>query len=145
MVACGAPPPPSGPAAVSPHSLVALPVESAAFPKSAKLATDLLRRARVRGFDPPTMSKVSLEVVQLSIECVDPTLDCYVAAARSLSANTILFGQIEPGPREGELQLTVSLLDAANKRWIKRATKLFPTEDDAAYDMHLVVDEATRP
>ena len=145
LAACGAPSPPPAFNPADSRSLVALPVESAAFPRSARLATDLLRRARLRGFDPPPKSKVSLEVVQLSIECVDPTLDCYVAAARSLSANTILFGQIEPGPREGELQLTVSLLDAAGKRWIRRATKLFPSEDDAAYDMHLVVDEATRP
>lgn len=99
----------------------------------------------MRGFDPPTMGKVSLEIVQLSIECVDPTFDCYVAVARSLGAKTVLFGQIARGPREGELQFTVSLLDAAGKRWIKRASKLFPSEDDAAYDMHLVVDEATRP
>lgn len=91
------------------------------------------------------MSKVPLEVIQLSIECVDSTLDCYVAAARTLHANIMLFAEITDGPREGELRLTVSLLDADAKRYIRRTTKTFPTEDDAAYDMHLVVDAATRP
>ncbi len=133
------------PSAAAVRTFVALPVESEAFPKSAALATDLLARARLRGLAPPTMSKVPLEIVQLSIECVDPTLDCYVAAAKSLSANLLLFGEIEPGQREGELRLTVSLLDVDGKRWVKRTTKLFPTEDDAVYDMHLVVNEATRP
>ena len=99
----------------------------------------------MRGFDPPTMGKVSLEIVQLSIECVDPTLDCYVAVARSLGVNTILFGQIARGPREGELQVTVSLLDAAGKRWIKRATKLFPSEDDAAYDQLMALGARVVP
>jgi hypothetical protein len=147
-IGCGASPPPTTttPTPAAPNrTFAAVPVESDTFPKSAQLATDLLRRARLRGFEPPTMGKVSLEVIQLSIECVDPTLECYVAAARTLHANVLLFGEITPGPREGELQLTVSLLDADHKRFIRRATKLFPSEDDAAYDMHLVVDEATRP
>ena len=145
-IGCGAPPQPTAsPRPAASRKLVALPVESDTFPRSAQLATDLLRRARVRGFEPPTMSKVPLEVIQLSIECVDPTLDCYVAAARTLDANVILIGEITPGPREGELQLTVSLLDADAKQWIRRSTKVFPSEDDAAYDMQLVVNAATRP
>jgi hypothetical protein len=37
------------------------------------------------------------------------------------------------------------LLDVDGKRWVKRATKLFPSEIDAEYDMRLVVNEATRP
>ncbi len=146
VTACGPPPEPAPPQpAAAPRSLVALPVESAAFPRSAQVATALLGRARIRGVDPPTMSKVPLEVIQLSIECVDATLDCYVAVAKSLSANLLLFGEIEPGPREGELRVTISLLDVDGKRWVRRSTKLFASELDASYDMRKVVNDATRP
>lgn len=90
------------------------------------------------------MGKVSLEVIQLSIECVEPTLDCYTQVARTLQADVMIFGEITPGPGDGEFQLTVSLLDAKEKRFIKRAAKKFPSEDDARYDMHRVVEEVTR-
>jgi hypothetical protein len=123
---------------------VAVPVESDAFPASAQLLTDLLRRARLRDVDPPTMGKVSLEVIQLSIECVDPTLDCYTQVARTLHADLMIMGEITPGAGKDELTATVSLLDARDKRWVKRAARKFATEDDARYDMHLVVEEVTR-
>src|SRR5690242_9157234 len=55
------------------HRLIALPADAASYPAAAERATTFLGRTRVRGFDPPEMGKVSLEVVQLSIECVEPT------------------------------------------------------------------------
>src|SRR5438477_10604748 len=61
-----------------------LPVDSDAFPIAARAATERLRRARVRGLDEPQVSKVSLEVVQLSIECVERTPACYERVGKSL-------------------------------------------------------------
>src|SRR4051812_2255984 len=145
IVGCGAPPPEANAPASNSRAFVAMKVESDAFPKSAELATSLLGRARLRDFDPPTMTKVSLETVQLSIECNDPTIDCYVAVGRAVSAHTLLFGVIEPGPSPGSLKFTANLLDVDGKKFIHRASKVFPSEDDAAYDMKLVVNEATKP
>ncbi|MGH2897376.1 MAG: hypothetical protein ACRDMZ_01780, partial [Solirubrobacteraceae bacterium] len=70
--------------------LVALPAESAAFPNVARAATDSLSRAQVTGLGTAQVSKVSLEVVQISIECVDPSAVCYQAVGRSLTANGLL-------------------------------------------------------
>src|SRR5689334_8889584 len=53
--------------------LVVLPAESLAFPRAAKATTESLMQARVDGLGVAQVSKVSLEVVQLSIECVDAT------------------------------------------------------------------------
>jgi hypothetical protein len=146
LASCGgAPPPASSPSSAKQVKVVVLPVESPVFPKSAKLATDLLRRARLKDIPESTLSKVSLEIVQLQIECVEPTLDCYEAVGKTLAADLLLFGELEPGPRAGQLKFTVSLFDVAAKSWKRRATRLFATEDDAAYDMKLVVQDATKP
>src|SRR5262245_1146102 len=75
--------------------LVALAAESDAFPAIAKATTTALASAKVARVDEQSASKVSIEVVQLSIECVDPTSSCYDAAAKSLSANKLLFAQID--------------------------------------------------
>lgn len=93
----------------------------------------------------PTVGKVPLDVIQLSIECNDPTLECYVQVARSLHADLMIFGEITPGKDNEEFTLTVSLLDANAKQYIRQAARKFPSLDDAKYDMHLVVDEATKP
>ena len=92
-----------------------------------------------------TLGKVPLEVIQLSIECNEPTLECYVQVARSMHADIMIFGEITPGKDKEEFTLTVSLLDVGAKKYIKRTARKFPTVDDAKYDMHLVVDEATKP
>src|SRR4051812_39355627 len=65
--------------ATKPVRLVALPAESEAFPNVARAATDSLSRAQVRWLGAAQVSKVSLEVVQLSIECVDSSASCYQA------------------------------------------------------------------
>lgn len=124
---------------------MAVPVGSDEFPEAAKLATDLLGRARLRNLPEPALGKVPLDVIQLSIECNDPTLECYLQVARSLHADLMIFGEIAPAKDKEAFTLTVSLLDANAKQYVKRAARTFPSLDDAKYDMHLVVDEATKP
>jgi hypothetical protein len=126
-------------------TIAALPTESSEFPNAANAATSFLRRARVKGFEQPAMSKVSLEVVQLSIECVEATIDCYEAVGKSLSADQLLFAQIDPGPKPQQLRVTISLFDVEARRWRKRAAKVFADELDATYGIGDVVAEATRP
>jgi hypothetical protein len=146
LAACGGAQPPAfrspGPKQLK---FVALPVESPNFPNAAKLATDLLRRARLKDMPEPTMTKVSIEIVQLQIECVEPTETCYEAVGKTLSADLLLFGELEAGPREGQVKFTVSLFDVGAKAYRKRSAKMFATEEDAAYDMKLVVQDATKP
>jgi hypothetical protein len=149
--ACAHPSPPAAPIAASaspapprPIKLVALPAESLAFPKAAQAATDSLSRAQVSGLGAAQVSKVSLEVVQLSIECVDPSVACYVAVGRSLTANGLLFAQIARVQRQ-QLKVTVTLFDVDAKASKTRAEKVFASEDDATAGIAELVAEATRP
>jgi hypothetical protein len=124
--------------------LVALPAESAAFPNVARAATDSLSHAQVAGLGTAQVSKVSLEVVQISIECVDSSAACYQAVGRSLTANGLLFAQIAAMKRP-QLKVTVTLFDVDAKASRTKAEKVFESEDDATAGIPELVAEATRP
>ena len=121
--------------------LLTLPAESDAFPAIAKAATTALSHAKVSGVDESGVSKVSIEVVQLSIECVDPIASCYDAAAKSLSANKLLFAQID---NDGvKPKVTVTLFDRASKA-PKTAERTYATEAAAMAGLDGLISEATR-
>src|ERR1051325_8674639 len=83
MMACGSARPvpvaPTTTTAAPPRpqvKLAVIPAESDAFPRAANAVSESLTSAQVGGVDKTSVSKVSLEVVQLSIERVDPTDTC---------------------------------------------------------------------
>lgn len=148
MMACGAARPvPAAPPAPPPSKvqLTVLPAESDAFPRVARAVSASLSSARVAGIATTAVSKVSLEVVQLSIECVDPTDACYRAIGRSMSANRLLFARIDPGATRWQLRVTVTLYDVDAGSAKRIAAKLFPTEDQAVAGAAALVAEATQP
>ncbi|MDB4960012.1 MAG: hypothetical protein JWP01_11 [Myxococcales bacterium] len=124
---------------------VVVPAESDAFPLAARATTERLRRARVKGFQEPEVSKVSLEVVQLSIECVEPTPTCYEAVGKELSASQLLFAEIDPGPKRDQVKVTVTLFDVEGRKRKRAVAKIFATEDDVPFGVADVVSEATKP
>ncbi|MEO6776901.1 MAG: hypothetical protein ABI467_28445 [Kofleriaceae bacterium] len=140
VVGCGH----ARPIAVTPApkiKLLTLPAESDAFPEIAKAATSALAHAKVAGVDEQATSKVSIEVVQLSIECVDPTATCYAAAARSLAANKLLFAQIDV---DGEQpKVSVTLFDGASKQ-PRTIEHTFASEAAAVAGLDGLVTEVTR-
>jgi hypothetical protein len=121
--------------------LLTLPAESDAFPAIATAATTALTRAKINGVDEAAVSKVSIEVVQLSIECVDPTASCYDSAAKSLAANKLLFAQIDVDGAKPKV--TVTLFDRAS-RAPKVAERTYATEAAAVAGLDGLVAEATR-
>jgi len=126
-----------------PQKLVVLPAESDAFPSVAKATTESLLQARVDGLGATQASKVSLEVVQLSIECVDPSVTCYEAVGRSLAANGLLFAQIA-AVKHRQLKVTITFFDVDEKTLKTKAEKVFPTEQAATAGVPELVAEATR-
>ncbi|HEX3478188.1 MAG TPA: hypothetical protein VHT91_24370 [Kofleriaceae bacterium] len=140
MPAAPTPPPASRPAI----RLTVIPADSDAFPRAARAMSASLSSARIAGVDATTVSRVSLEVVQLSIECVDPTDACYEAIGRSMSANRLLFARIDPGATRPQLRVTVTLYDVDAGSAKQTAVKLFPTEDQAVAGAAALVAEATR-
>jgi hypothetical protein len=121
--------------------LFTLPTESDAFPAIANAATAALGHAHVVGVDEQDTTKVSIEVVQLSIECVDPSASCYEAAAKSLSANKLLFAQVDVDGKKPKVSIT--LFDRPS-RAVKTVAHTFATEADAVAGLNGLVAEATR-
>lgn len=122
-------------------TLAVLPAESSKYPRAAQAITDSLAKANVSGVDRKQVSKVSLEVVQLSIECVEPTAECYAAVGRSLDANRLLFAELSGGKRK--IEVTVTLFDV-DARSPKTAKKTFASEQAATAGVADLVAEATR-
>jgi hypothetical protein len=122
-------------------TLVMLPTESDNHPRLATAATDALARAKIAGVDRVVPSKVSIEVVQLSIECVDATPACYEAAAKSLSAGKLLFAQVDD---DGDHpRVTITLFDAVTD--VPHTTRrTFDSEDAALAGVDNLVAEVMR-
>ena len=122
-------------------TLAVLPAESSKFPQAAQAITDSLAAATVSGVDRKQVSKVSLEVVQLSIECVEPTAACYEKVGKSLAANRLLFAQLSGGKKR--INVTVTLFDVDAKA-PRTAKKTFASEQEATAGVADLVAEATR-
>lgn len=146
LVACAKPPPQAPITPAKPKlKLAVLAVESDRFPKIAAAATASLAQAQVAGVDEVEVSKVSIEVVQLSIECLEQTPDCYEAVGRSLAANRLLFARITPtSKRRRDLRVTVTLFDVDTREPTRTAEKTFRSEKDAAAGLDALISEATR-
>jgi hypothetical protein len=140
-MACHSAPTPQHP--IAPTVLTVLPAESDTFPAAAAAITESLTHASVTGVDRKQLSKVSLEVVQLSIECVEATTVCYEAVGKSLSANRLLFGHVSRGDKKNQVTVTVTLFDVDAKA-PKTAEKTFATEKEATDGVADLVAEATR-
>jgi len=147
LMACGhSRPEPQGPQTPAKPvvQLAVIPAESDTFPTAARAVSASLARAKVTGTDETKVSKVSLEIVQLSVECVEPTTACYEAIGRSMSANRLLFARIDSGATKRALKVTVTLFDVDAKTEVRTAEKLFATEDEATTGAAALVDEVTR-
>jgi hypothetical protein len=142
---CGAPakPAPAAPEA-KPIRLAVMPAESDTFPNVAQAVSQSLAAAHVANITDTKVEKVSLEVVQLQIECIDPTAACYAAVGKSLSANKLLFAQVEPADKK-QLKVTVTLFDVDASAPAKTAEKVFASEADANAGIAGLVTEATQP
>jgi hypothetical protein len=94
--------------------LAVLPVDGQEFPDIAASLNNALHDVKVKGIDDYFLSKATLEVVQLQIECIEPSSACYVAVGRQLSANKLLLGQIVPAgkrKRDKSVRVTITLFD----------------------------------
>lgn len=128
--------------------LAVLPVDSDTFPAIATSLNRALHDVKVKGVDDYFLSKVTLEVVQLSIECVQPTSECYAAAGKSLSANKLLLGHIAAvgkRKRDKSVRVTITLFDVDAGEAVNVVDRVFRTPDLAAAGASELVAEAAEP
>ena len=122
--------------------LAVMPAESPDFPKAAKAATESLAGANVQGVDETEVRKVSIDVVQLQIECLDPTPACYSAAGKAISADELLFAKISGAKKQ--IDVTVTLFDVDRSKVKHEAHDSFASEDLAIAGIPKLVAEATK-
>lgn len=138
-----APPPPK-----ARIKLAVLPVDGDAFPQIAESLNRALFDVKVKGVDDYFLSKVTLEVVQLSIECVQPTSQCYSAVGKSLSANKLLLGHIAAmgkKRRDKSVRVTITLFDVDAGEATNVVDRVFKTPELASQGAGDLVAEAAAP
>ena len=147
-----APPPPPPPPKVV---LAVLEAESDAFPAVAQAINDATGSVRITGVDETVRARVSIEVVQLQVECVEPSPECLKQAGSSLSADRMLFARIEqgerprPAPRRARkdkppVKVQVTLFDVDAGRDLSTAEQQFESADAAAAGARALVDQAVK-
>jgi hypothetical protein len=157
LVAVGcahAPPHEAAAAAVTPEvprprvKLAVLPVDSDMFPQIAASLNNAMHGVKIGGVDDYFLSKVTLEVVQLSIECVQPTSQCYSAVGKSLSANKLLLGHIAPAGRrrrDKSVRVTITLFDVDAGEAANVVDHIYKTPELASQGAQDLVAEAAQP
>jgi hypothetical protein len=128
--------------------LAVLPVDADAYPQIAASLNRALHDVKVKGVDDYFLSKVTLEVVQLSIECVQPTSDCYSAVGKSLSANKLLLGHIAAvgkKKRDRSVRVTITLFDVDAGEAANVVDRIFKTPELASQGAQDLVAEAAEP
>jgi hypothetical protein len=144
-VACSHPAPPVAPQPPPPPAKVTLevlPADKKPFPAAAKAIADALSAAKVAGVDETKLSAVSMEVVQIQIECDDPTPDCYAAAGKELHVDRLLFAKIDPAGKK-QVDVTITLFDVGGRAVTSAAHRVFATEAAAVAGVPGLVAEAT--
>jgi hypothetical protein len=127
----------------APVKLAVLPSDPLLFADVATALDRQLAQARPSGVGPMVRAKVSMEVAQLTLECVSPTDECYAQVGRFLQVDRLLWGSIARGPQAAGVRVTVVLLDVARGAPIARAEATFPASEDAIGGLQKLVDQAT--
>jgi hypothetical protein len=128
--------------------LAVLPVESDLYPRLAKGVNGLFHDIQVPGVDDYFLSRVTLEVAQLAIECVDVTNSCWSAVGKSLTSDRLLLAQIarnSKSKKDRSLSLSVTYFDVSAAQPLHTANRTFKNEDEALRGMKDLIDSAIAP
>lgn len=132
-------------AIVAPVRLGVLPPDEMRFADLAAAVSTALKKIRAEGSGPWTevvTTKVSMEVAQLSLECVAPTSDCYAAVGKFLQVDRLLWAQLSRDDDQKSVKVTVELLDVGLGTGIGHAERSFPEHGPSTDELQQLVDEA---
>ena len=122
-----------------------MPADSLLFADIASALDEQLGRARVAGVGTTIRAKLSMEVAQLSLECVSATDECYSQVGRFLQVDRLMWGQIVRDVPSSGVKVTVVLIDVARGAQLGRAEEVFPQNDAAIGGLRRLVDRASMP
>jgi hypothetical protein len=127
--------------------LAVLPLDNRDYPAIALSVNNVLHDVKVKGVDDYFLSKATLEVVQLSIECVEQTTACYSAVGKQLGANRLLLGRITAMPtkkrHEHPVRVSITLFDVDAGEATNVVDRVFRSAEAASQGATDLVAEAT--
>jgi hypothetical protein len=136
-------PPRRSVASGAPVKLAVLPSDPLQYADVATALDRQLAQARMSGVGPMVRAKVSMEVAQLTLECVSATDQCYTQVGRFLQVDRLLWGSIARVAQPAGVHVTVVLLDVGRGTPLARAEATFPQSDAAIDGLRKLVDQAT--
>jgi hypothetical protein len=131
--------------------LAVFKVESEQFPDLARALNTQLQDVHIKGVDDYFLSKVTMEVVQLSIECVEQTPACWSAVGKSLAAQKLLMAKLTAGPvpkkgrkrdRVPAVNVQITLFDTEAGAPSEEANKQFKNQLEASEGLTALVQQA---
>jgi hypothetical protein len=126
--------------------LAILPVESDAFPRLAAGLNTMLHDVQLKGVDDYFLSKVTLEVALLSIECIEKNNDCYTQVGKSMDAQRVLLAVITPnGPAKRKrrpVKVSVVLFNVDEGQPQHSGSKDYESEDAASAGLSALMQDA---
>jgi hypothetical protein len=126
--------------------MAVLPLDATDYPAIAQSLNNVLHDVKVKGVDDYFLSKATLEVVQLSIECVEQTAACYAAVGKQLGANKLLLGHITAAgkrKRDKSVRVTITLFDVDGGATLNMVDHIYRTPEAASQSASELVAEAT--
>jgi hypothetical protein len=109
-----------------------LPADEYAFPDVAAALNDRMEAVHISGVDVSFRAPVSMEVAQLSLECVAQTTACYTQVGNSLQANRLLWAELAAvGTGRRRLKAVVTVFDVDQKRMLRRAEETYDGREAA--------------
>jgi hypothetical protein len=125
-----------------PARLAWLPVEGFADPQVATALNQRLEAARIADVDQHVRAPVSMEVAQLSIECIETVPRCYQAVGKHLQADRLLWAElVRSGRRGSALKAVVMLFDVGRGVEVHRVQRDFAGPDAALAGFESLVNE----
>jgi hypothetical protein len=124
--------------------LMVLPVEDLLFPDTASVLNTAMTSVKFRNVSEFSVAKVSMEVAQLSLECVEPSDLCYQSVGRFLGADDILWAKVKRDVgTDGNAgrTVTIRLFDVAAGRLRGSAEERYATPP-TAQDMDVLLRKA---
>jgi hypothetical protein len=118
------PPPAEPPPPPEPVKLVWMPLDPMVHAKLGIAVNGRFEHAQLPGIDVQTKAPVSMDVAQLSLECGQATVECFVAVGRHLQANRLLWADVKRDKHK-KILIALSLLDVGRGAMIHRAERAF--------------------
>jgi hypothetical protein len=139
------PPPKAEPApAPEPVKLVWLPLDPMVHAKLGVALNGRFEHVQFPGIDAQAKAPVSMDVAQMSLECGQPTVECFVAVGKHLQANRLLWADVKRDKRK-KITVALSLLDVGRATIVNRTERTFANQKAALAGIDGLMTALTTP